>query len=219
MSFSRPKLNTKRQVVADGVFRAELNEFFSRHISEFGYAGLSVQSTGKKVKITLNATRPRDVVGEKGRRISEIRHLLCKRFGLAPEGVTVFVNRINNRGLCAEAQVEMLRTKLAEGVAVRRAAYSVLRLVMEAGAIGCEVLVAGKARGQRAKGMKFSDGYLLSSGNPGKEFVIRAFRNLLMRQGMIGMTVKIMLPYDPENKIGGISKPLPDQVILHEVKE
>jgi small subunit ribosomal protein S3e len=41
---------------------------------------------------------------------------------------------------------------------VRRACYGVLRFVMESGAKGCEVIVSGKLRGQRAKAMKFKDG-------------------------------------------------------------
>jgi hypothetical protein len=36
-----------------------------------------------------------------------------------------------------------------------RACYGVLRFVMESGAKGCEVIVSGKLRAQRAKSMKF----------------------------------------------------------------
>jgi ribosomal protein S3 len=38
---------------------------------------------------------------------------------------------------------------------VCRACYGVLRFVMESGAKGCEVIVSGKLRAQRAKSMKF----------------------------------------------------------------
>ena len=40
------------------------------------------------------------------------------------------------------------------------ACYGVLRFVMESGAKGCEVIVSGKLRAQRAKSMKFKDGYM-----------------------------------------------------------
>lgn len=36
-----------------------------------------------------------------------------------------------------------------------RACYGVLRFIMESGAKGCEVIVSGKLRAQRAKAMKF----------------------------------------------------------------
>ena len=58
----------------------------------------------------------------------------------------------------AGSAVSPLRYKLLGGLAVRRACYGVLRYVMEAGAKGCEVVVSGKLRAQRAKAMKFSDG-------------------------------------------------------------
>lgn len=60
-----------------------------------------------------------------------------------------------NRALCAVAQAESLRYKLAGGLAVRRACYGVLRYIMENGAKGCEIIVSGKLRAQRAKAMKF----------------------------------------------------------------
>ena len=49
------------------------------------------------------------------------------------------------------------------GLAVRRACYGVLRFIMESGAKGCEVIVSGKLRAQRAKAMKFNEGYMKRS--------------------------------------------------------
>ena len=51
--------------------------------------------------------------------------------------------KVANRGLSATAQCESLRYKLLGGLAVRRACYGVLRLVMESGAKGVEVVVTG----------------------------------------------------------------------------
>jgi hypothetical protein len=48
---------------------------------------------------------------------------------------------VNNRGLCAVAQAESLKFKLIGGLAVRRAAYGVIRFIMEAGAKGVEVRI------------------------------------------------------------------------------
>lgn len=48
----------------------------------------------------------------------------------------------------------------------RSACYGVLRFVMESGAKGCEVIVSGKLRAQRAKSMKFKDGYMVRPARP-----------------------------------------------------
>lgn len=64
-----------------------------------------------------------------------------------------------------------------------RACYGVLRFIMESGARGCEVVVSGKLRGQRAKAMKFVDGLMVHSGHPASEYVDAATRHVMLRQG------------------------------------
>ncbi|EDM18394.1 rCG40478, isoform CRA_d [Rattus norvegicus] len=89
---------------------------------------------------------------------------------------------------------------------------------MESGAKGCEVVVSGKLRGQRAKSMKFVDGLMIHSGDPVNYYVDTAVRHVLLRQGVLGIKVKIMLPWDPSGKIGP-KKPLPDHVSIVEPKD
>ena len=60
---------------------------------------------------------------------------------------------------------------------------------MESGAKGCEVVVSGKLRGQRAKAMKFVDGLMIHSGDPVNEYVDMACRHVLLRQGVLGIKV------------------------------
>jgi len=204
--------------VADGVFYAELNELLTRELSADGYAGVEVRVTPLKTEIIIRATRARDVLGEKGRRIRELTSLVQKRFKFPEGSVELYAERVNNRGLCAIAQCESVKFKLIGGLACRRACYGVVRFVMESGAKGCEVIVSGKLRGQRAKCMKFKDGYFVSSGQPCRDFVETATRHVLMRMGMIGISVKIMLPWDPEGKLGP-KQPMPDVVTVYEPKE
>ena len=60
---------------------------------------------------------------------------------------------------------------------------------MESGAKGCEVIVSGKLRAQRAKAMKFKDGYMIASGQPVNDFIDSAVRHVLLRQGVLGIKV------------------------------
>lgn len=60
----------------------------------------------------------------------------------------------------------------------------VLRFIMESGARGCEIIVSGKIRGQRAKAMKFVDGVMIHSGHPVTEYIQEAVRHVQMRQGL-----------------------------------
>lgn len=63
---------------------------------------------------------------------------------------------------------------------------------MESGAKGCEVVVSGKLRGQRAKAMKFVDGLMIHSGHPVREYVDTAVRHVLLRQGMILLDIEVL---------------------------
>jgi len=211
-------MSTKRKFIADGVFYAELNELLTRELAEDGYAGVEVRPTPIRTEIIIRATRTQNVLGEKGQRIRELTSVVQKRFDFEDKAVELFCERVNNRGLCAQAQAESLKYKLLGGLAVRRACYGVVRFVMEASAKGCEVIVSGKLRGQRAKAMKFGDGYMIKTGNAGQLYTDTAVRHVMMRQGVIGIRVSIFLPHDPEGK-NGPSIPLDDVVTILEPKE
>ncbi|CAE7212047.1 RPS3A [Symbiodinium sp. CCMP2456] len=212
------EVSKKRKFVADGVFNAELNEFLARTLGEDGYAGVEVRVTPIRTEIIIRATRTREVLGEKGRRIRELTALVQKRFGFPENSVELFAERVENRASCAMAQCESLRFKLIGGLAVRRACYGVLRFIMENGAKGVEVIISGKLRAQRAKAMKFRQGYLISTGEPKRHYISEAVRHVQMRQGTIGIKVKIMMSHDPEGKMGPKMQ-LPDNVIVHEPKD
>lgn len=211
-------ISKKRKFVGDGVFKAELNEFLTRELAEDGYSGVEVRVTPTRTEIIIMATRTQNVLGEKGRRIRELTSVVQKRFNFPEHSVELYAEKVATRGLCAIAQAESLRYKLIGGLAVRRACYGVLRFIMESGAKGCEVVVSGKLRGQRAKSMKFVDGLMIHSGEPTNDYVDTATRHVLLRQGVLGIKVKIMLPWDPNGKMGP-KKPLPDNVSVVEPKE
>merc|ERR1712072_727383 len=92
-----------------------------------------------------------------------------------------------------------------------------VRFVMESGALGVEVMLSGKVRGQRAKSMKFSDGYMIAAGDPKRIYIDSAVRHVLLRQGVLGIKVKIMLPHDPAGRQGP-KTPMPDKVTVFEPK-
>ena len=55
---------------------------------------------------------------------------------------------------------------------------------MESGAKGCEVVVSGKLRGQRAKSMKFVDGLMIHAGYPTTDYINSAVTHVHLRQGI-----------------------------------
>ena len=89
---------------------------------------------------------------------------------------------------------------------------------MRRDAVGCEIIVGGKIRGQRAAVQKYSSGYLISTGQPKKEFVDVAMRHIPMRQGALGIKVKIMGSVEKKLDNGQVQV-MPDYIKIHEPKD
>jgi small subunit ribosomal protein S3e len=165
----------KRKAIQDGIFYAELNKMLMKELCEEGYSGIEVRRAPSRVEVIISAAKTQEVLGMRGRRIRELTAVVQKRFGFQPGKIEVvlrssiyifllrmftffavqlYAEKVACRGLCAATQCESLRYKLLGGLAVRRACYGVLRFIMESQARGCEIIVSGKLRGQRAKSMK-----------------------------------------------------------------
>ncbi|KAF7791825.1 hypothetical protein EIP86_002849 [Pleurotus ostreatoroseus] len=125
------QISKKRKFVADGVFKAELNDFLARELSEEGYSGCDVRVTHARTEvhsdlfkismdIIIRATHTQEVLGEKGRRIRELTALVQKRFKFPENSLELYAEKVQYRGLSAIAQCESLRYKLLGGLAVRR---------------------------------------------------------------------------------------------------
>ncbi|KAK1346803.1 hypothetical protein QTO34_000663 [Cnephaeus nilssonii] len=154
------KISKKRKFVADGIIKAELNEFLTQELAEDGYSGVKVQVTPTKTEIIIWATWMQNVLGETGQQLWELTAMVQKKFG-NPEGSADFYDEtVATRGLCAIAQAESLHYKLLGGFAGWWACYGMLQFIIESRAKGCEIMVSGKHRGQRAKSMKFVNGLM-----------------------------------------------------------
>jgi small subunit ribosomal protein S3e len=210
-------VSKQKKFIIDGVFFSELNEFLTKELSEDGYSEVELRKNPLKTEMILKTTRTQAIIGLKGRRIREITLLIKNRFEFGDNKLDIYVEKITNRGLCANVQAESLRFKLLKGLAVRRACYGILRSTMESGAKGCLIAVSGKLRAQRAKTMKFTDGYIIHSGQAVDDYISTATKHCLLRQGVIGIKVSIMLPWDPIGT-NGPKKPLPDMVTVLENK-
>ena len=215
------KITVKRKFVADGVFNAELNEFLTRTLGEEGYAGIEVRATSASTEIRVRCAKCKEMLAKPNRKIKEIKSLLQKRYlyNETDNKLDLSIKPLAyERSLCAAAQAEALKYKLLAGTPVRNAANNVMGTVMRQGkAIGCEVRVSGKVRGQRAKAQKYVMGYQVSTGQPREDFIDKAIRHVELRQGMLGIQVKIMQAIEIGQ--GANKKVMPDHIKIIEPKE
>jgi small subunit ribosomal protein S3e len=215
------KVNTKKKFVADGVFQAELNELLTRTLGLEGYAGIEVRATNMSTEIRVKAAQCQDLLNKSTRKVKEIKSLIEKRYNFNDEDNKVELTirpTEYDRAFCAAANCENLKYKLLSGTPVRMAVNNIMGGVMRRGAVGCEIIVSGKVRGQRAKAQKYSSGYQISTGQPKKEFIDVAVRHVNMRQGVLGCKVKIMESL--EKKSGNVvTKVMPDYIKIHDPKD
>lgn len=211
------KINIKKKFVADGVFNAELNEFLQKSLGLEGYSGIEIRLTSISTEIRIHVANARDLLSGSTRKVKEIKSLIEKRYNFNDEDskLDLSIKALDadrgNKNLCAAANAETLKYKLLSGTPVRLAANNILGSVMRrGGALGCEIMIAGKVRGQRAKAQKYAQGYQVSTGQPKLDFIDKAVRNVELRQGVLGIKVKIMAGL--EIGVGDKRKVMPDSI-------
>ena len=223
--------STKRKFINDGVFRAEVNELLQKAFADFGFSGIEVNFSKGKTEVRVLVSKFNQLMNRELKdttnsiKVNELRGLIEQRFGFNKENsnhkFSLHLKRTFHRGIEAQEQAEHLKKRLLMGTPARSAAMNVIRNMLNKGAKGCEVIISGKLRQQRAKSMKYKDGFMIHTGQPKKVFISSAVRHLELKQGIMGIKVKIMLPYNPEVNKGkgfGVGEPLPDVITFKEIK-
>ena len=182
----------ERYFIKEGVKEMLIDEYLEKELRRGGYGGLDIKKTPLGTKVVIFAASPGYVIGRGGRRIRELTRTLEREFGL--ENPQIEVEEIKNPYLNAKVQAVRLAQALERGVHFRRAAYSAIRAIMRNGARGVEIRLSGKLTGERAKSVRFYQGYLAKVGNPAETLVSRGYAQARLKLGVIGVKVSIMPP-------------------------
>ncbi|MDD2625975.1 MAG: 30S ribosomal protein S3 [Candidatus Methanomethylophilus sp.] len=181
---------SERKFVAENVRRVLLKEYLMKEVSRAGFGGLDVERTPMGTRITIATERPGLIIGRRGQTIKNLTAVIEDRFGF--ENPQLEVQEVENVSLNAQIMAEKLAFSLERGWHFRRAGHSTLRRVMDAGARGCYIVVAGKLSGQRHRTEKFKEGSIKYCGEPKIQFVQHGFAPAKLKMGIIGVTVEIM---------------------------
>ncbi|WP_297519204.1 30S ribosomal protein S3 [Thermococcus sp.] len=182
----------ERYFIKENVKEMLIDEYLEKELRRAGYGGLDIKKTPLGTKVIIFAASPGYVIGRGGRRIRELTRILERQFGL--ENPQIEVEEIKNPYLNAKVQAVRLAQALERGIHFRRAAYSAIRAIMRNGARGVEIRLSGKLTGERAKSVRFYQGYLAKVGNPAETLVSRGYAQAKLKLGVIGVKVSIMPP-------------------------
>jgi len=195
------KVNRKdKRIIVENVRRVLLKEYLMNETRRAGFGGLDIQRTPMGTRVTLLAERPGLVIGRKGGAIKALTEAVEQRFRF--DNPQIEVQEVASPALNAQIMAEKLANALERGWHFRRAGHSTVRRIMEAGAKGCLVVIAGKLTGQRHRTEKFKAGHIKYCGEPRNLWMGLGFASAKLKPGIIGVTVEIM---DPRAK-------LPDEV-------
>lgn len=180
----------EKKFIEDGVRQARVDNFLTKELKRAGYGGMEIQRTPMGTQITIFAEKPGIVIGKGGKVVRQLTADLADNYGInSPQ---IEVQQVENPSFNAQIMAERLANSLERGWYFRKAGSSVLRRVMESGALGCQVVLSGKVTGARSRVQKFTEGYIKHSGEPSDTIVEHGFAVAVKKLGTIGVQVKIV---------------------------
>ncbi|MDG6985831.1 MAG: 30S ribosomal protein S3 [Nitrososphaerota archaeon] len=170
---------------------ADLDEFFEKELRDAGYGGLEIQKSPVGITLKVYVARPGLAIGRRGTGIKDLTDKVGARFNLTNPQIAV--TEVENPELNARIMAARIGQIVTRGTAFRRAAQWSVNNVMNAGAAGVEISVAGKLRSDRSHGEKYRAGIVPKSGDTAERSVSQATTDVLTKMGLYGIKVKIAL--------------------------
>jgi small subunit ribosomal protein S3 len=180
------------EFIEQGLQRSQIDEFFAEELARAGYGGMELAPTPMGMQIVLKAEKPGMVIGKGGKNIRKITTQLEDRFDL--EDPQIDVQEVDEPDLNAQIVADRLANALERGWYFRKAGHTTIDRIMEAGALGAEIVLSGKVTGNRGRVEKFNRGYIKHNGEPAEEIVDHGKGVAVMKLGTIGVNVKIIPP-------------------------
>lgn len=183
-----------KKIIAQRLKEFQIQEFISNNMKRVGHSHTKLQMTPLGEKITIFASRPGLIVGKKGQSIKRLTSTLKKKFDL--ENPQIEISEVENPNLDAHIVAERVANSLEKfGIArFKGVGHKTMEDVMNAGALGIEIIISGKVPSSRAKSWRFYQGYLKKSGSVSMIGVKKAYAIALLKTGVIGVQVRIMPP-------------------------
>ena len=184
---------SERKFIRENTKRSLIKKFLVKEIEGAGFGGMSIQRTPIGTRINILVERPGMVIGKGGAKIKELTSTIHTRFNVENPQI-----EIQEAGASAALNAQIMAEKLAEalqrGWHFRRAGHSTVRRIMNAGAKGCQIVIAGKLTGARHRTEKFTEGHVKYCGEVAKEVMDNGFASAKLKAGVLGVKVRIMKP-------------------------
>ncbi len=198
----------ERKFIDDLLVKQRISKYLEKELSRAGFSRVEIQKTPVITRITTYVTNPGRVIGRGGQTIDSLTENMKKKFKI--ENPQISVAEVKNQRLEPRLVARYIANSLERGMNARRLLHSMIKEIMNNGALGAEIVATGKlaAKGARAKQMKVRLGYLPKAGNVTK-LVDEAKVASYPKYGAIGIQVRIVQPGTvfPHRKVKKVELP------------
>lgn len=182
-------MSSVKNVINDSYKLMLLKDYLREAIKESGFADVEIQKTPTGTRVGLHVTRPGIVIGRKGVGIRDLTKVLEKDFDLKNPQISVI--EITKPELQPSVMCNRMSQHLARGTAFRRAVMWTMQTIMSAGAMGVQITISGKLRGERSSFEKHSKGILPRAGHHADVVVSEDIVHVNTKMGLIGVRIRI----------------------------
>lgn len=186
---------SSQRILREKVLEMEIEQFIKDQIPQpAGIANVKVRpgKGGIGKGIWVFCQNPAIAIGKNGWRVKKLEKNLREEFEL--DKAKVSVKEINAPDLNAEIVAGRTAAAIERGTHVRRAGWSTVNRVMNAGALGVSVRIRGKVYSTYSQSYRFADGKLIHTGHTSRKFVDEGKASALTKTGKIGVKIKIVKP-------------------------
>lgn len=183
----------EKKFIQESIVRYQVTEFLEEELDRAGFTRVDIQRTPMVTRIAVEVTTPGRVIGKKGKSIRDLTDAITNEFKM--ENPQISVVETKNPELEPRLVAKKVCRFIEMGKKPRAILHSALRDLMANGALGAEIVAAGKlaAKGGRSKALRVMAGYVPKAGEPAR--LVRVDRvTAYPKSGAIGVTVSVVLP-------------------------
>ncbi len=182
-------MSSVKNVIKDNYNMMLLKDYLREPIKDAGFSHAEISKTPTGTRVALHVTRPGIVIGRKGSGIRELTEKLTTDFGL--KNPQISVNVIEKPELSPCVMCNRMASHIERGTAFRRATMWTLKQIMEGGAMGVQITISGKLRGDRSAFEKHTAGVLPRAGHHAEVIVAEDIAHVTTAMGLIGIRIRI----------------------------
>ena len=182
-------MSAMKEIIKNKYQTMLLRDYLRTAIKNAGFSHSDISKMPTGTKVALHVTRPGIVIGRKGVGIRELTEKVANDFNFKNPQISVV--EITKPDLSPSVMCNRMASHLERGTAFRRATMWTMQQIMDSGAMGVQITISGKLRGDRSAFEKHTLGILPRAGHHATVIVEEDIAHVETPMGLIGIRIRI----------------------------